>query len=60
MSQEKLFNQVKLESKKTNITAVNIIGRNLIAGENNGNIKVYEIKKKKITSRFRSKNAIQN
>ena len=48
MSQEKLFNQIKLESKKANITAVNIIGRNLITGENNGTINVYEIKKNKL------------
>ena len=50
MSNEKLYNKIKLAKKHMNLTAVNIMEKYILTGELNGNFSIHEIKKKELVS----------
>lgn len=60
MSNEKLYNKIKLAKKHMNLTAVNIIEKYILTGELNGNFSIHEIKKKRISIYFPNKIEIKN
>ena len=50
MSNEKLYNKIKLAKKHMNLTAVNIMEKYILTGELNGNFSIHEIKKKELVT----------